>query len=194
MNDELESEKGSAQAEDRSSEWADPARGVGTVKAADETADKTADEDELSPLSVLETVTKERDDYLDTLRRLQADFENYRKRVKAYTDLAIGRGTERVIGRLLPVLDTFEMALSHEAHPDASPLAKLHDQLLSALEGEGLERLNPHDAPFDPAEAEAVMHEEGETGQESPVVIQVLRAGYRWKGRVVRAAMVKVRG
>ena len=199
LNDELDSQQGAAQAEDGSSEWADPDRGARTANAFadagdDEARDEAPDGEEPSPLGVLEAVTKERDDYLDSLRRLQADFENYRKRVKADTDLAIGRGTERVIDRLLPVLDTFEMALSHEADPDASPLARLHDQLLSALEVEGLERLNPRDAPFDPAEAEAVMHEEAEAGQDSPVVIQVLRAGYRWKGRVLRAAMVKVRG
>ena len=152
--------------------------------------------DETSPLAVLDALTKERDDYLDALRRLQADFENYRKRVRVDMEMEVGRATEKVIDRLLPVLDTFEMALSHETDPNASPLAKLHDQLLSALESEGLERLHPEGAPFDPAEADAVMHEaaeEGEASADGPVVSQVLRAGYRWKGRVMRAAMVKVR-
>ena len=108
-------------------------------------------------------------------------------------DAAADRAGERLINKLLPVLDTFEMALTHEADPNASPLAKLHDSLLTALEGEGLERVHPAGEPFDPAVAEAVLHEPGE-GDAGPVVADVLRAGYLWKGRVVRAAMVKVRG
>ena len=204
--DSVDSDKGSERADPEPTEQAPPpsdaaaseaaapidaqrsVKGEGTTPAS---GDVTPDP---SPLDVLDALTQERDDYLETLRRLQADFENYRKRNKADTDMAIGRATERIVDRLLPVLDTFEMALSHEADPNASPLAKLHDQLLSALESEGLERLHPLDAAFDPADAEAVMHEEGDPGQDGPIVVQVLRAGYRWKGRVMRAAMVKVRG
>ena len=156
-------------------------------------ADAAAEADDDSPLAVLDTMARERDDYLDALRRLQADFENYRKRVRADTEMEVGRATEKIINRLLPILDTFEMALSHEVDPNASPLAKIHDQLLSALESEGLERLHPEGAPFDPAEADAVVHEAAEEGEDGPVVSAVLRAGYRWKGRVMRAAMVKVR-
>lgn len=147
-----------------------------------------------------EVLTRERDDYLAALQRLQADFDNYRKRVRQDIELEVGRGTEKLMNRLLPVLDTFELALAHEPEPDASPLAKLHDQLLTALEAEGLERLSPHGLPFDPAESEAVLHEPADSageptaGTAGPVVSEVLRAGYRWKGRVVRAAMVKVKG
>lgn len=137
-------------------------------------------------------VVAERDEYLDALRRLQADFENYRKRVQRDSDAAADKAGEKLVNRLLPVLDTFELALAHEVDPDASPLSRMHDSLLSALEGEGLERVSPLGEPFDPNSAEAVMHEDGD-GSEA-VVSEVLRAGYIWKGRVVRAAMVKVRG
>lgn len=136
-------------------------------------------------------VKAERDEYLDSLRRLQADFENYRKRVQRDQDSAADRAGEKLITKLLPVLDTFELALAHEADPDSSPLAKLHDSLLSTLEGEGLERLFPAGEPFDPEVAEAIMFEDGEGEQ---VVSEVLFAGYRWKSKVVRAARVKVRG
>jgi molecular chaperone GrpE len=137
-------------------------------------------------------VVAQRDEYLDALRRLQADFENYRKRVQRDSDAAADRAGEKLVNRLLPVLDTFEFALAHEADPDASPMAKMHDSLLSALEGEGLERVSPLGEPFDPNSAEAVMHDEGDGGE--PIVSEVLRAGYIWKSRVIRAAMVKVRG
>ena len=140
------------------------------------------------------SLKRERDGYLDSLRRLQADFDNYRKRSLRYSDAAADRAGEKVVNRLLPVLDTFEMALAHETDPDASPLAKLHDTLLSALEGEGLQRLSPKGEAFDPVSADAVLHEEGDGSTDGPTVSEVLRAGYTWKGRVVRAAMVKVVG
>jgi molecular chaperone GrpE len=63
--------------------------------------------------------------------------------------------------------------------------------LFDTLEKEGLERIDPSGAPFDPNEHDAVLHEEGEG---EPQVAEVLRAGYRWKGRVLRPAMVKVTG
>lgn len=140
------------------------------------------------------SLKRERDGYLDSLRRLQADFDNYRKRSLRDSDAAADRAGEKVVNRLLPVLDTFEMALAHETDPDASPLAKLHDTLLSALEGEGLQRLSPKGEAFDPVSADAVLHEEGDGSTDGPTVSEVLRAGYTWKGRVVRAAMVKVVG
>jgi molecular chaperone GrpE len=139
-------------------------------------------------------VRVQRDEYLDSLRRLQADFDNYRKRVQKDTEMAADRAAEKLISAMVPVLDTFELALTHEADPNASPLAKMHDQLLTALEQQGLERLAPLGEPFDPNDAEAVMTEPGDDGQAVPVVSDVMRAGYRWRGRVMRAAMVKVKG
>jgi molecular chaperone GrpE len=138
------------------------------------------------------TLRVERDDYLATLQRLQADFDNYRRRSVRDQETAAERAGEKVVMRLLPVLDTFEMALTHEV--SAEGMAKLHDSLLSALEAEGLERLAPIDEPFDPSVADAVVHEEGDDSSAAPVVSEVLRAGYRWKSKVVRAAMVKVKG
>jgi molecular chaperone GrpE len=66
--------------------------------------------------------------------------------------------------------------------------------LIGALQKQGLEALDLADKPFDPATAEAVVHEPAEGESDGPVVVEVLRTGYRWKGRVVRAAMVKVKG
>ena len=178
---------------------ADPATESTTESAGNEVVDDIEALVALDPVSgaeharVTAQLSTERDDFLDALRRLQADFENYRKRVQRDQDAAADRAGERLVTKLLPVLDTFEMALTHEADPNASPLAKLHDSLLTALEGEGLERVHPAGEPFDPAVAEAVLHEPGEDDA-GPVVADVLRAGYLWKGRVVRAAMVKVRG
>ena len=163
---------------------------------ADAQADADADGDARSdgPQEDPVALAAQRDEYLNSLQRLQADFDNYRKRVQRDQEMAADRASEKIIQAMVPVLDTFELALTHEADPDASPLAKMHDQLLTALEAQGLERLAPLGQPFDPNDAEAVMTEPAEDGGDVAVVSQVLRAGYRWRGRVMRAAMVKVRG
>jgi len=130
----------------------------------------------------------ERDSYLDALRRLQADFENYKKRmVKQQADQA-ERAAESLVEKLLPVLDTADLAHSHGAGED---LTQVRTALLDTLAREGLDRIDPDGGPFDPNVHDAVAHEPGDGVQE---VAEVMRAGYWWKGRVLRPAMVKVRG
>jgi len=130
----------------------------------------------------------ERQDYLDQLLRTRADFENYRKRILKQQTEHLERAAEGLVEKLLDVLDVFDAALAHGQGFDQA-----YGKLLAVLEKEGLERIDPTGAPFDPNESDAVAHEEAD-GEAGPVVSKVLRAGYRWKGRVVRPAMVKVRG
>ncbi len=138
----------------------------------------------------LERVTGERDQYLDALRRTQADFENYRKRMmKQQTEQAEGAAA-RLVEDLLPVLDACDGAILHGA-ADVEPVFAA---LLGTLEKAGLERIDPSGEEFDPNRHEAVMHEPAVEGDEGTVVTDVMRRGYAWKGRVLRAAMVKVRG
>jgi molecular chaperone GrpE len=87
------------------------------------------------------------------------------------------------------VLDACEAAFSH----GVEGVEPIWSALIGALQKQGLEALDLAGQPFDPAVAEAVMHEPGD-GDGAPMVVEVLRTGYRWKGRVLRAAMVKVRG
>lgn len=136
----------------------------------------------------LEALLSERDQFKDIALRLQADFDNYRKRVVTQQADAVDRGTGRIAEALLPVLDAFEAAFLQ--HPkEIEPLFNL---LLGELRKQGLESMDLHDQPFDPNLAEAVMHEPGDV--EEPIVSEVLRSGYLWKGRVLRPAMVKVKG
>lgn len=130
----------------------------------------------------------ERDEFKDIALRLQADFENYKKRVAQFQSDEVDRATGRLAEALLPVLDACEAAFAHGAD-GVEPVWK---SLLGALSQQGLKAYDLVDKPFDPATAEAVMHEPGDGGE--PVVVEVLRTGYEWKGRVLRAAMVKVRG
>jgi len=133
----------------------------------------------------------QRDEYKDIALRLQADFENYRKRAAAQTADEIDRSTGKIAEGLLPVLDACEAAFSH----GVEGVEPIWSALIGVLQKQGLEALDLQGKPFDPECAEAVMHEAGDgdaNGQ--TVVVEVLRTGYRWKGRVLRAAMVKVRG
>jgi molecular chaperone GrpE len=134
----------------------------------------------------LELLLAERAQYLEAYRRAQADFENYRKQAQKRQDDAVVRSVGRFVENLLPVLDSCDAALSH----GASEVEPVLTALYGALSKEGLERIDPKGAAFDPAEAEAVVHEPGEGGEQ--VVSEVLRPGYRWQGKVLRPAMVKV--
>ena len=138
----------------------------------------------------VESLLAERDSFKDIALRLQADFDNYRRRVSVQQADDVQRATGKMAETLLPVLDACEAAfLQHPA--EVEPIFNL---LLVQLKKLGLETMNLHEQPFDPNLAEAVLHEEGAGGADGPVVSEVLRSGYTWNGRVLRAAMVKVRG
>lgn len=130
--------------------------------------------------------------YLDDLQRVAADFDNFRKRTIREQAAMHERATEKVVQSLLPVLDTFDAALGHEPDTDAerqmySGMLNTREQLLKALEDEGLEVIATHDEIFDPEVHEPVGAPAG-TG--TLVVSQELRRGYRLNGKLVRAALV----
>lgn len=138
-------------------------------------------------LNALEAVTAERDQYLALAQGKQAEFENFRKRVMKQQADDVARAASGLIETLLPVLDAFDYGIGHG---DES-LPPLRAQLLGVLEREGLERIDPAGESFDPNEHDAVAHEPGDGGE--PLVAETLRAGYRWKGHLLRPAMVRVR-
>ncbi|MFZ0767757.1 MAG: nucleotide exchange factor GrpE [Acidimicrobiales bacterium] len=140
---------------------------------------------------------RQRDEYLDALQRLQADFENYRKRMLRSSEDAAKRAAGDLVAKLLPVIDAFDYAQAHFADAEsaeAEALAQARGILLDTLKREGLERIDEVDVPFNPQVHDAVAHAEGDEDSKGPEVEDVLRAGYRWKGVVLRPAMVKVRG
>ncbi|MGA1110279.1 MAG: nucleotide exchange factor GrpE [Ilumatobacteraceae bacterium] len=156
-----------------------------------ESSTEIGDVVEVSDVSdVLDVVTKERDEFKDLALRLQADFDNFRKRVATQMIDDVDRATGKSVESILPVLDACEAAAAH----GVQGIESVWSALLGSLQKQGLEALDLADKPFDPATAEAVVHETGDDDGSGPVVVEVLRTGYRWKGRVVRAAMVKVKG
>lgn len=157
------------------------------------------DEDDLAAIEAvveeleLSEAARQRDEYLDSLRRLQAEFDNYRKRVERQRRDMVDNAATALVTKLLPVLDTVDLALAHGAGEDVKQVA---GALFEVLSKEGLHRVVPEGQPFDPQHHDAVAHEPAAEGQGPgvPEVTEVLRAGYEWKGRVLRPAMVKVRG
>ena len=164
------------------------------VPEADETPE--APPEELDPSEVL---ARERDDYLLALQRTQADFENYRKRIARLQAEQSARAAADLVSKLLPVLDTLDLAEAHlneslEVSEDGKALRASRAMLMDILGKEGLERLDQPEVPFDPSVHDAVARSEGEGEDGVAVVEEVLRSGYRWKGQVLRPAMVRVRG
>ncbi len=139
---------------------------------------------------------RQRDDYIDALQRLQADFENYRKRVVRAADEAADRAAGSLVRALLPVLDALDLAEEHLGaleSEEAVALRQTRDLLVTTLAKEGLDRIDATGVSFDPTVHEAVSHEADDEGGDQHVA-EVLRAGYQWRGTVLRAAMVRVRG
>jgi molecular chaperone GrpE len=145
--------------------------------------------------SELEIARRESAEYREHLQRLQAEFENYRKRVLREQTQAIELASEPLVRRLLEVLDEFDLALmAAQEHPDFDRFLHgvelVYAKLVESLKLEGLERIEADGKPFDPEEHEALM-QSGE-GEGEPVVADVLRPGYKLRGRVIRAAGVRV--
>ena len=161
------------------------AGGEQSIDAAAEDGDASNGDTDLVDVVAL---IAERDEFRDMLLRVKAEFDNHRKRV-ARDDIEKREQAGAVLAeKLLVVLDACDAAIAHGS-TDVEPIAKMLGEL---LEREGLEWVMPAGEPFDPNQHEAVMHEPGEGGD--PVVLETLRIGYRWKGRVLRPAMVKVQG
>lgn len=157
---------------------------------ADTPSDELVDSEALSIESLVEQLTKERDEFKDIALRVQAEFENYRKRSAAQLIDEVDRNSGRLIEGLLAVLDASEAAVAHEMQG----VEPIFTSLLTILQKQGLEVLDLLNTVYDPSLAEAVVHEPADVDGDEIIVTEVLRTGYRWKGRVLRAAMVKVKG
>jgi molecular chaperone GrpE len=173
------------------------------VEKADQTPDPHSlglelpdDPDEAVKLLLVE-LAEARDEatsYLDDLKRVAADFDNYRKRTTRDSATMFDRATEKVVRSLMPVLDTFDAALNAEPKTETekqlySGMLNTREQLLDALKSEGLEVIPTIDEPFDPEVHEPV----GAPGGNGELIVtEELRRGYRLGGKVLRAALVSV--
>ena len=165
--------------------------GAPEVTEGDPVTGEELEWDEATVLSVeLEATRRERDQYLDALRRLKAEFENWRKRQERERSRVLSMASERLVQELLPVLDNLDRAL--EAGGDIREgVQATRDQLAEVLGNEGLLPVASDGQPFDPNVHEAVMsllseeHEEG-------TIIQTFQRGYLLNGKPIRTAKVVV--
>jgi len=180
---------------------AEPAAGDEAVseradESAEEPAAEAAEEIEDAIAADLDKARTEAALYLDDLRRLQADFDNYRKRTLREQTARSASASQALVARLLPVLDNFELAVSAaEQSRDFDRMLKGVEMVLGALrevlEGEGLVKIEAEGKPFDPERHEAVIAVEQEDA-EPGTILDIVRAGYELGGKVLRPAMVKV--
>jgi molecular chaperone GrpE len=134
------------------------------------------------------------EDYLALAQRIQADFENYRKRVARETAAAGERARSGLVRELLPIVDNLERALASAEEGEqhlAQGVRLVHSELIAVLERNGVEQFDPAGDKFDPTEHEALsVRNDGEPG----VVLDVVEKGYRANGTILRPARVVVSG
>jgi molecular chaperone GrpE len=180
-----------------------PVTGAGPVHSADDPVGGDAveaDPAQADPVEAdaelgdeLASVSRQRDDYLDALQRLKAEFDNFRKRAARERDELVGRASEQLVKQLLPVLDDLERALEAAAGHEEAKLEEgvrlVHRALSDLLAKEGLVEVET-DGAFDPHTQEALLSQP--SGEDEGTVIQVLQKGYRLGDRVLRPARVVV--
>jgi molecular chaperone GrpE len=147
-----------------------------------------------SPASDTEALRNERDEYLDALQRLKAEFDNFRKRTAREHEAMSARANEALLRELLPIIDDLERALeAAEQHEEAKledGVRLVHRALADVARRHGLEEIETGGA-FDPHVHEALLAQPAEDA-ESGSVLQVLQKGYRLGDRVLRPARVVV--
>ena len=146
-------------------------------------------------LAALGSAQNEAAGYLETVQRVAAEFDNFRKRSARERDDIIDRASQRLIERLLPALDSFDAALAYEPQTEGEEklltgMRDTHRLLIEALAEDGFHPIDASGVPFDPAVHEAVTGPAGEG--DGDLIVKEMRRGYTLRGRVVRAALVAV--
>tara|TARA_Y100001970_G_scaffold213774_1_gene261332 strand:+ start:2049 stop:2657 length:609 start_codon:yes stop_codon:yes gene_type:complete len=150
------------------------------------------DVDDIEPLTgiSIDEILLERDEYLNLLQSVKAEFDNYKKRTDKRIDETRIHARGDLVEKLLPVLDACDAAVAQ----GADDVVAIRKALIDSLEVEGLKLVGTASEKFDPSIHEAISHEPGDEEDEGQLVIEVLRQGYFWEGKILRPAMVKVRG
>lgn len=142
-----------------------------------------------------EALLREKDELFDRWLRLQAEFDNFRKRTRREIEEIRTRAAEDLVLQLLPVIDNLERAIASAEQGPGGGIAEgvkmIHKQFLSVLEGVGVTPIEAVGQPFDPNFHEAVAYEESHDYPDGIVMEEMLR-GYAINGKVLRASMVKV--
>ena len=140
----------------------------------------------------LDEETKLKEEYLDHLQRLQAEFENYKKRIDRENAEFVKYAKAELVYKLLPLLDTFEIALKNTSDKEkfVKGIEIVYAQLFSTLESEGLKPINTVGKKFDPYLHEALLKVESE--QPEGMILEEFQKGFTLHGEVIRHAKVKI--
>ena len=142
--------------------------------------------------SLVEDLTRERDEYLELAQRARADFENYRKRAAREGEEALVRGKTEIARAVLPALDSLERASETDGEGLAEGVALVRRELDSALAGAGIVAIDPTGERFDPEQHEALSSRPAADGEEPGVVAETVQRGYRLGEALLRPARVVV--
>ncbi len=162
--------------------------------AADAGGDDASDNDPAVLSRLLAEQTKRADESYNRLIRLQADYDNFRRRTRQEKEDIYKYASERLITAMLPVLDNFDLALSAEGNTVESfkaGMQMIYKQLLDVLAAEGFAQIPAVGEQFDPTKHEAVQRTES-TEHPDNTIVEEFRRGYYLKDKVIRASMVKV--
>lgn len=171
-------------------------KGEESNKETTEQQDVSLEEKVLTLAAELKQSKEQADEYYAHLQRLQAEFDNYRKRTQKEKEDFVKYASERVVEALLPVLDNFERAVaaaktSQDFNSFSQGVEMIYKQMLNTLDKEGLAAIEAVGKPFDPNIHEAVLQVDSEEYPENTVV-EELQKGYLLKEKVIRPSMVKV--
>ena len=182
------------------SEHPDPTPEEEPVTSRDEAGEPSGEEDPANEQELLEQkeeteeASEQPEDYLALAQRIQADFENYRKRAVREAAAAGERARSGLVRELLPIVDNLERALASAEEGEqhlAEGVRLVHSELIAVLERNGVQQFDPAGDKFDPTEHEALsVRDDGEPG----LVLDVVEKGYRANGSVLRPARVVVSG
>ncbi|GGF78583.1 hypothetical protein GCM10010912_24550 [Paenibacillus albidus] len=176
--------------EEQAAEEAEAASGEGSSTAEEATTEASGNGGDSSRLQALI------EEYQGRTLRVQADFDNFRRRTQKEKEELAQYATSKLVNELLPVLDNFERALaSAPANPDSEAFAKgvnmIFRQLEGVLKSEGLTAMETVGQPFNPEYHQAIMQVESDEHEEG-IVTEEVQKGYILKDKVLRPAMVKV--
>ncbi|MCB0874256.1 MAG: nucleotide exchange factor GrpE [Actinobacteria bacterium] len=173
---------------------ADESTPTGAPDAAEQPTPEAADTSDAAGNDQSERLQAERDEYLDALQRLKAEFDNYRRRMERERVNQRSAAHHEVLVEVLPVLDNLERAVEALRAKDAElagGVEMVRTQLAEVVGGRGLEEVDAHGAQFDPTVHEAVASVPSADADHG-TVIEVVQKGYRAGDEVVRAAKVVV--
>lgn len=186
--------------EDKNTELKEEEREEEVVENAAQEPVTEEDDEESAETAVsaeeYEVLQEERDKLQDQLLRLQAEYDNFRKRTTKEKQADLKYKSQAIVTELLPVIDNFERGLQVDIEGEAAKgivegMEMIYRQLKKVLEDEGVKEIPTNGEQFDPNVHQAVMQVE-EDGYESNEIVETLQKGYQLKDKVIRPAMVKV--